>query len=133
MKLTLTTLKAPWPAGAKVGDVIELPAVPVWAVGKCTKAPEDAEVTLIMPPPPEPEKFEPVRDLAAELIQAEERLELVKQAAVSANDALRVELDASQAKLAEALAANAELADGKAQAEAKLAEALAAPAKGKAK
>lgn len=133
MKQAITNLKAPWPAGAKVGDVIDLPAVPVWAVGKCTEAPEDAEVTLIMPPPPEPEKVDPVRDLAAELTQAEERLELVKQAAVSANDALRAELDASQAKLAEALAANAELADGKAQADAKLAEALAAPAKGKAK
>lgn len=46
MKLTITHLKAPWPEGAKVGDVIDLPAVPTWAVGKCTQAADDADVTL---------------------------------------------------------------------------------------
>lgn len=46
MKLTITHLKAPWPSGAKVGDVIELPSVPAWAVGKCAPAADDADVTL---------------------------------------------------------------------------------------
>lgn len=46
MKLTITHLKAPWPAGAKVGDVIDLPAVPSWAAGKCVPADDDAAVTV---------------------------------------------------------------------------------------
>lgn len=49
MLLTITHLKAPWPAGAVVGDVIELPSVPSWALGKCTAAPDDAEVTIAQP------------------------------------------------------------------------------------
>lgn len=28
-------LKAPWPKGAKVGDIIEFDALPGWAAGKC--------------------------------------------------------------------------------------------------
>ena len=48
MKVTITHLKAPWPAGAKPGDVVELDAVevPGWALGKCTPAADDAEVTV---------------------------------------------------------------------------------------
>ena len=46
MKLTITHLKAPWPAGAVVGGVIELANVPAWAVGKCVPAADDAVVTV---------------------------------------------------------------------------------------
>ena len=46
MKLTITHLKAPWPAGAVVGGVIELASVPAWAVGKCVPAADDASVTV---------------------------------------------------------------------------------------
>lgn len=46
MRLKITQLKAPWPSGAKVGDIIELPAIPLWAVGKCEDA-GGAAVTLI--------------------------------------------------------------------------------------
>lgn len=46
MKLTITHLKAPWPAGAVVGDVIELASVPTWAVGKCAPADDSATVTV---------------------------------------------------------------------------------------
>ena len=46
MKLTITHLKAPWPAGAVVGDVIELASVPTWAVGKCAPADDSAAVTV---------------------------------------------------------------------------------------
>ena len=46
MKLTITHLKAPWPTGAVVGDVIELVAVPVWALGKCAPADDSANVTV---------------------------------------------------------------------------------------
>ena len=41
MLLTITHLKAPWPEGTKVGDVIDLPSVPVWALGKCEPAAQD--------------------------------------------------------------------------------------------
>ena len=46
MKVTITHLKAAWPAGAKVGDVLELDSVPDWAVGKCVPAADDAEPTV---------------------------------------------------------------------------------------
>ena len=46
MKLTITHLKAPWPTGAVVGDVIELASVPAWAVGKCAPADNSATVTV---------------------------------------------------------------------------------------
>jgi hypothetical protein len=46
MKVTITHMKAPWPAGAGVGDTVELEgeAVPAWAKGKCVQAADDAEV-----------------------------------------------------------------------------------------
>lgn len=49
MLLTITHLKAPWPAGAVVGDVIDLPSAPPWALGKCTAAPDGAVVTIAQP------------------------------------------------------------------------------------
>lgn len=54
MKLTITHLKAPWPAGAVVGDVIDLPSVPSWALGKCTAAPAGAVVTIAQPAAEQP-------------------------------------------------------------------------------
>lgn len=48
MRVQITHLKAPWPRGAVVGDVIELATVPGWAVGKCAPASDDAEVTIEM-------------------------------------------------------------------------------------
>lgn len=46
MLLTITHLKPPWPAGAVVGDVIDLPSIPTWALGKCAAAPQGAVVTI---------------------------------------------------------------------------------------
>lgn len=46
MKARITHLKAPWPLGARVGDVVELQAVPAWAVGKFEKVGDDEPVTL---------------------------------------------------------------------------------------
>ena len=34
MLYEIKVLKAPWPAGAKVGDVLDMPYLPVWAQGK---------------------------------------------------------------------------------------------------
>lgn len=58
MLLTITHLKAPWPQGAVVGDVIELPSVPTWALGKCTAAPAGAVVTIAQPVADQPEPQE---------------------------------------------------------------------------
>lgn len=44
MRYVITHLKAPWPLGAVVGDVLELETVPVWAVGKCK--PTDEALTM---------------------------------------------------------------------------------------
>lgn len=63
MKLTITHLKAPWPAGAVVGSVIELAAVPAWALGKCAPADDDATVTVgAVQAAPADEKQEPSAD-----------------------------------------------------------------------
>lgn len=45
MKVRITERKAPWPAGAGVGNVVsfEGDAAPAWAAGKCTLASEDAK------------------------------------------------------------------------------------------
>jgi hypothetical protein len=49
MKLKNTHLKAPWPAGAKVGDVVSLPKVPGWAIGKCDRVDDSTEATIDFP------------------------------------------------------------------------------------
>jgi hypothetical protein len=46
MKARITHLKAPWPLGARVGDVVELGSEPAWAVGKFEKVGDDEPVTL---------------------------------------------------------------------------------------
>lgn len=65
MKLTITHLKAPWPTGAVVGDVIELANVPAWAVGKCAPADNGATATVTVgavQAAPADEKQEPSAD-----------------------------------------------------------------------
>lgn len=46
MKVRIDVLKAPWPAGAKVGDVLEFDHISPAFVGKCSEVSEDAEVTV---------------------------------------------------------------------------------------
>ena len=55
MKLQITHLKAPWPEGAVVGDVLDFPAVPVWAVGKCKQVEDDAPEAVFVVNPDEAE------------------------------------------------------------------------------
>ena len=45
IKVAVTQLKAPWPAGAVVGSIVGLavPLLPSWAAGKCTPLAEDDE------------------------------------------------------------------------------------------
>ncbi|MBP9148700.1 MAG: hypothetical protein KBG00_07945 [Rhodoferax sp.] len=47
MRLQITHLKAPWPLGAVVGDVLDLPSIPAWAVGKCAQVGDDVELTIV--------------------------------------------------------------------------------------
>ncbi len=45
MRVRVTALKAPWPPGTQIGDVVDLEGratVPEWAVGKCEPAPAAA-------------------------------------------------------------------------------------------
>ncbi len=46
MRVQITHLKAPWPAGAVVGDVLDLPAIPAWAAGKCVHVGDDVVLTI---------------------------------------------------------------------------------------
>lgn len=51
MKVSIAILKAPWPEGAEVGDVVAFEGpVPAWAAGKCQPAAEDAEVDHVYEP-----------------------------------------------------------------------------------
>lgn len=53
MKVTVTHLKAPWPAGTVPGHVVELSGVdtlPAWAVGKCVLAEDDTEAVSVWAP-----------------------------------------------------------------------------------
>ena len=45
MKVRIDVLKAPWPAGAKVGDVIEVERISPAFVGKCSPVSDDEPVT----------------------------------------------------------------------------------------
>ncbi len=45
MKVSITSLKAPWGDGAKIGSVVEFEVLPPWAVGKCAPVGDDASAT----------------------------------------------------------------------------------------
>lgn len=50
MKVQITFMKAPWPLGAVVGDVVDVGEVmPAWALGKCVEVAEDAPVFVVNP------------------------------------------------------------------------------------
>jgi len=46
MLYEIKALKAPWPKGAKVGDVVDMPYLPAWAEGKCSIALDSAQATI---------------------------------------------------------------------------------------
>jgi hypothetical protein len=53
MKVTVTHLKAPWPADTVPGHVVEfvnMEAIPAWALGKCTPADDEAEAASVWTP-----------------------------------------------------------------------------------
>lgn len=75
MKVTITHLKAPWPEGAKVGDVVEFAGdkVPDWAAGKCKPAADDAAVTVGAQPASTPQLSEEEAKAAAALAEADKQ------------------------------------------------------------
>lgn len=122
MLYEIKVLKAPWPTGAKVGDVLDMPCLPAWAQGKCSIAVDGSEVTI--------EFVEPV---AADGVNRPVVGDGSGQALPSAESInaefaeLRAKLEASEA-LAAALQAKldaAETDDGKAAAALKEADAQA--------
>lgn len=80
MKVAITNLKAPWPAGAAIGDVVEVgSAVPGCLVGKCKPADQSAEAAHTYSPKlPVPvlaeTRLEPPAVLADELAAAKQQL-----------------------------------------------------------
>lgn len=57
MKVEVTSLKAAWPPGAKLGDVVDIEgdAIPAWLLGKCKPAeakPAKAEAAPVAPAAP---------------------------------------------------------------------------------
>lgn len=107
MKVTITHLKAPWPADAAVGSVVELPgdALPGCFVGKCAPAEADAEATHSWEPQaPAAVAHEPQAPASAEDLETTKKL--LDEAEAEA-DELRGRLEKALADLA---AAQADLA-----------------------
>lgn len=114
MKVTITQMKAPWPEGAALGDVVEIPgdALPSWAEGKCTKAADDAVAVAVFEPkaPPmlggmrkheEADKDAANANAAALLSAAQQEAHELKQLL----SAMTFERDAALAKVTELQAA----------------------------
>lgn len=110
-KHTITHLKAPWPHGAKIGDVVEFEVVPVWAAGKFAAAADDAEVTLSFDKKEEIiANVVPDQALLAQVAELQSKLESTQAALASSEGALaaaqadgvalREQLESTQAALA---------------------------------
>jgi hypothetical protein len=55
MRVQITHLWAPWPDGAQVGDVVDLPkhsSIPAWALGKCFEVATEQATPEPLPEPP---------------------------------------------------------------------------------
>lgn len=122
MKVTVTHLKAPWPAGTLPGHVVELDAdtVPGWALGKCVPAADDAPVTLPQAAPefvvnPAATVSEEEAQAAAALAAAEAQA-AEERAAIEAAEAEAAAKAAAEAKAAKAAAKAAAQAAAEAKA-----------------
>lgn len=125
MKVTIQTLKAPWPKGAKVGDIVsfEGDTAPAWAVGKYSFASENAKADFHYEPQvvtsagnspaavdPEDAKIKASLAAAEEQARQEreatirhafERLEAERNHALQERDAVRADLTAALAREAD--------------------------------
>ena len=97
MKVTVTHLKAPWPAGTVPGHVVDFPgldAIPAWAIGKCVPAADDAEAVSSWPVVPAELTSEPVNAPAGEpVVNPEAATEA--QAAADSGDAAETAAEAA--------------------------------------
>lgn len=83
MKVRIDVLKAPWPAGAKVGDVVEVAQISHAFVGKCSQVGDDEDVTVSF------EKPEP--EFVTQVVEGEDATtEEVAQAVAEAGDVVEV-------------------------------------------
>jgi len=103
MKVIITALKAPWPAGTVVGDCVALSTgwVPGWAVGTCKPAPDDAEPVATWEPPAAPVEPEPAPSVDEQLQAALALKDAAEQAAAEAQQMLFTQGEQLQAALAE--------------------------------
>jgi hypothetical protein len=78
MKVTITNLKAPWPAGAGLGSIVEFEGktAPAWAVGKFDPAPDDLEASFRYEPAPPAENVAPGPVPGFEKLSEKEREEI---------------------------------------------------------
>lgn len=128
MKVVITHLKAPWPQGASVGQVVDLPecdTVPAWAAGKCQEAPSDAEPahTWTKPEPVEEQVVltdaEKLAEAHATINQLRDQEQELLARVTKAEEALAardMELTAARAALTKAEEALAAKAGGKTKA-----------------
>lgn len=129
-KVKITHLKAPWPRGAMVGDIVQFAGtMPAWANGKCAPAPDGAEADHVYEPPAPPEdavaRVRQEAEVAFDLLRNDHRAEVERLAqerdqaiadlqvkvdqAVADAKSLREQLDVAQAALADAKRALAEV------------------------
>jgi cob(I)alamin adenosyltransferase len=127
MKLVVTSLKAPWPKGTKIGDTFEVSdeaPMPGWAVGKCAVQPDEAASSSGAAADPADLKI--AQNMLAEAQRGIEQLtgELAKERqekgdALNEAAVLKAERDRFAAELATANARVAELEAAPAAAKAK--------------
>ncbi len=67
MKVRIDVLKAPWPAGAKPGDVVEIDAITPAFSGKCEPV-DDATEAAVAFAKPQAEEVDPLAVLKAEAV-----------------------------------------------------------------
>ncbi len=91
MKVRIDVLKAPWPCGAKVGDVVEVDHVSPAFVGKCSQVSDDEVVTVSFENP-EPE-------FVTQMLEGHDATtEEVAQAVAEAGDVVEVEQPRAKGK-----------------------------------
>jgi hypothetical protein len=108
MKVRITHLKAPWPQGARPGDVVELASktLPGWAIGKCEKVGDEVAATVEFaerPSTPEDAEISRIREQARQ--QLDEAAQAFDKLRAEHADQLRSMQSEHAAKLAEAQAA----------------------------
>lgn len=112
MKVRINVLKAPWPAGAVVGDVVEVASITPAFLGKCEQVSDDAPATVAFQTAAEAEAAakEKAEAEAAAKLKAEQDAKAAAEAEAAAlkaeAEALGIKVDGrwSPARVAEEIA-----------------------------